>query len=136
MRHRKSGRKLNRDSSHRKALKKNLAVSIIQHESVKTTLAKAKEIRTFLEPLVTLAKKNNVNNQRTAYSRLGNKTAVAKLFSELGPRYRERPGGYLRIIKRGYRAGDKAPIAQVEFVDKVDPIKDIEGKTEAEEINA
>ncbi len=136
MRHRKSGRKLNRDSSHRKALKRNLAVSIIQHESVKTTLAKAKEIRTFLEPLVTLAKQNSVNNQRTAYSRLGNKTAVAKLFSELGPRYRERPGGYLRIIKRGYRAGDKAPIAQVEFVDKVDPIKDIEGKTEAEEINA
>lgn len=136
MRHRKSGRKLNRDSSHRKALKRNLAVSIIQHESVKTTLAKAKEIRTFLEPLVTLAKQNNVSNQRTAYSRLGNKTAVAKLFSELGPRYKERPGGYLRIIKRGYRPGDKAPIAQVEFVDKVEPTKDVEDKKEAKEINA
>jgi len=134
MRHRKSGRKLNRESSHRKALKRNLAISIIDHESVKTTLAKAKEIRTFLEPLITLAKLDNVNNQRIAYSRLGNKAAVAKLFSELGPRYKERPGGYLRIIKRGYRAGDKAPIAQVEFVDKELSSQPVDDK--AEEVKA
>ncbi|MCS5543445.1 MAG: 50S ribosomal protein L17, partial [SAR86 cluster bacterium] len=116
MRHRKSGRKLNRNSSHRESMKRNLASSIIEHESVKTTLAKAKEIRSFLEPLVTLAKLNNLSNQRKAFSKLQNKGAVAKLFSKLGPRYKERPGGYLRIIKRGYRGGDKAPIAQVEFV--------------------
>ena len=97
-------------------MKRNLASSIIEHESVKTTLAKAKEIRSFLEPLVTLAKLNNLSNQRKAFSKLQNKGAVAKLFSKLGPRYKERPGGYLRIIKRGYREGDKAPIAQVEFV--------------------
>ena len=116
MRHRKSGRKLNRNSSQRSALKKSLAISIIEHESIKTTLAKAKEIRGFLEPLVTLAKKNTVANQRLAYARLQSKQAVAKLFDELGPRYKDRPGGYLRVIKRGYRAGDKAPAAQVEFV--------------------
>ena len=116
MRHRKSGRKLNRNSSHRESMKRNLASSIIEHESVKTTLAKAKEIRSFLEPLVTLAKLNNLSNQRKAFSKLQNKGAVAKLFSKLGPRYKERPGAYLRIIKRGYRVGDKAPIAQVEFV--------------------
>mgnify|MGYP001446970752 FL=1 len=116
MRHRKSGRKLNRNSSQRSALKKSLAISIIEHESIKTTLAKAKEIRGFLEPLVTLAKKNTVANQRLAYARLQSKQAVAKLFDELGPRYKDRPGGYLRVIKRGYRPGDKAPAAQVEFV--------------------
>ena len=116
MRHRKSGRKLNRNSSQRSALKKSLAISIIDHESIKTTLAKAKEIRGFLEPLVTLAKKNTVANQRLAYARLQSKQAVAKLFDELGPRYKDRPGGYLRVIKRGYRPGDKAPAAQVEFV--------------------
>ena len=116
MRHRKSGRKLNRNSSQRSALKKSLAISIIEHESIKTTLAKAKEIRGFLEPLVTLAKKNTVANQRLAYARLQSKEAVAKLFDELGPRYKDRPGGYLRVIKRGYRPGDKAPAAQVEFV--------------------
>lgn len=116
MRHRKSGRKLNRNSSQRSALKKGLAISIIEHESVKTTLAKAKEIRGFLEPLVTLAKENSVANQRLAYARLQSKEAVAKLFDELGPRYKDRPGGYLRVIKRGYRPGDKAPAAQIEFV--------------------
>ena len=116
MRHRKSGRKLNRNSSQRSALKKSLAISIIEHESIKTTLAKAKEIRGFLEPLVTLAKENTVANQRLAYARLQSKQAVAKLFDELGPRYKDRPGGYLRVIKRGYRPGDKAPAAQVEFV--------------------
>ena len=97
-------------------MKKSLAISIIEHESVKTTLAKAKEIRGFLEPLVTLAKENTVANQRLAFSRLQSKEAVAKLFDELGPRYKDRPGGYLRVIKRGFRPGDKAPAAQVEFV--------------------
>ena len=116
MRHRKSGRKLNRNSPQRSALKKSLAISIIEHESIKTTLAKAKEIRGFLEPLVTLAKDNTVANQRLAFARLQSKEAVAKLFDELGPRYKNRPGGYLRVIKRGYRPGDKAPAAQVEFV--------------------
>ena len=136
MRHRKTGRKLNRNSSHRKALMRSLAISIILHESIKTTLAKAKEIRGFLEPLVTLAKENNVANQRKVYAKLRDKAAVAKLFNEIGPRFVERPGGYLRIIKRGYRPGDKAPIAQVEFVDKVEPTKDVEDKKEAKEINA
>ena len=118
MRHRKAGRKLNRNSPQRKSLKKSLAISIIEHESVRTTLAKAKEIRGFLEPLVTLAKDNTVANQRLAYSKLRSKEAVAKLFEELGPRYKDRPGGYLRVIKRGLRNGDKAPSAQVEFVDR------------------
>ena len=118
MRHRKTGRKLNRNSPQRNSLKKGLAISIIEHESVRTTLAKAKEIRGFLEPLVTLAKENTVANQRLAYSKLRSKEAVAKLFDELGPRYKDRPGGYLRVIKRGLRNGDKAPAAQVEFVDK------------------
>ena len=116
MRHRKTGRKLNRNSPQRGALMKGLAISIIEHESVRTTLAKAKEIRGFLEPLVTLAKRNTVANQRIAYARLQSKPAVAKLFDELGPRYADRPGGYLRIIKRGFRAGDKSPAAQIEFV--------------------
>ena len=119
MRHRKSGRKLNRNSPQRAALKRGLATSIIEHESVKTTVAKAKEIRGFLEPLVTLAKKNTVANQRLAFSRLQSKEAVAKLFEELGPRYKDRPGGYLRVIKRGFRPGDKAPAAQIEFVKEV-----------------
>ena len=120
MRHRKSGRKLNRNSPQRNSLKKNLAISIIEHESVRTTLAKAKEIRRFLEPLVTLAKENTVSNQRLAYSRLRSKDAVAKLFDELGPRYKDRPGGYLRVIKSGLRNGDKAPSAQIEFVDRME----------------
>ena len=116
MRHKKSGRKLNRNSSHRIAMKRSLAISIILHESIKTTLAKAKEIRSFLEPLVTLSKENNLANQRKAYSELRDRSAVSKLFNELGPRFKKRPGGYLRIIKRGYRPGDKAPIAQVELL--------------------
>ncbi len=118
MRHRKTGRKLNRNSPQRNSLKKGLAISIIEHESVSTTLAKAKEIRGFLEPLVTLAKENTVANQRLAYSKLRSKEAVAKLFDELGPRYKDRPGGYLRVIKSGLRNGDKAPSAQVEFVNR------------------
>ena len=118
MRHKKKGRKLNRNSPQRNSLKKSLAISIIGHESVRTTLAKAKEIRGFLEPLVTLAKENTVANQRLAYSKLRSKEAVAKLFDDLGPRYKDRPGGYLRVIKSGLRNGDKAPSAQVEFVDR------------------
>ena len=114
MRHRKTGRKLNRNSSHRIALMRTLAISIILHESIKTTLAK--EIRGFLEPLVTLAKENNVANQRKVYAKLRDKAAVAKLFNEIGPRFVERPGGYLRVIKRGHRPGDKSPIAQIEFL--------------------
>jgi len=131
MRHRKTGRKLNRNSPQRNSLKKNLAISIIEHESVRTTLAKAKEIRRFLEPLVTLAKENTVANQRLAYSKLRSKEAVAKLFNELGPRYKERPGGYLRVIKSGLRNGDKAPSAQIQFVDRPEdsPIEGIEEAT-------
>jgi len=122
MRHRKTGRKLNRNSPQRNSLKKGLAISIIEHESISTTLAKAKEIRGFLEPLVTLAKENTVANQRLAYSKLRSKVAVAKLFNELGPRYKDRPGGYLRVIKSGLRNGDKAPSAQVEFVDRQEQV--------------
>ena len=116
MRHRKKGRKLNRNSSHRIALMSTLAISIILHESIKTTLAKAKEIRAFLEPLLTLAKENTVANQRKVYAKLRDKAAVTKLFNEIGPRFVERPGGYLRVIKRGHRPGDKSPIAQIEFL--------------------
>jgi len=130
MRHKKKGRKLNRNSPQRNSLKKSLAISIIGHESVRTTLAKAKEIRGFLEPLVTLAKENTVANQRLAYSKLRSKEAVAKLFDELGPRYKDRPGGYLRVIKRGLRNGDKAPSAQVEFVDRQENLSLKEGLAE------
>ncbi len=129
MRHRKTGRKLNRNSPQRNSLMKSLAISIIEHESVSTTLAKAKEIRGFLEPLVTLAKENTVANQRLAFSKLRSKEAVSKLFDELGPRYKDRPGGYLRVIKSGLRNGDKAPRAQVEFVDRQEnnnPLEEIE----------
>ena len=122
MRHRKTGRKLNRNSPQRNSLKKGLAISIIEHESISTTLAKAKEIRGFLEPLITLAKENTVANQRLAYSKLRSKVAVAKLFDELGPRYKDRPGGYFRVIKSGLRNGDKAPSAQVEFVDRQEQV--------------
>ena len=126
MRHKKSGRKFNRNSSHRIALMRSLAISIILHESIKTTLAKAKEIRRFLEPLVTMAKENNVANQRRAFSKLRDKEAVSKLFNEIGPRFKERPGGYLRVIKRGYRSGDKSPMAQVEFLTEEKEILDQE----------
>ena len=118
MRHRKSGRKLNRNSSHRKAMLRSLACSVIIHESIKTTSAKAKEIKSFLEPLITLSKENTVANQRRAFATLRDKEAISKLFIDLGPRFKERPGGYLRIIKRGFRTGDKAPLVQVEFVTK------------------
>jgi len=118
MRHRKSGRKLNRNSSHRQAMFRNMAVSLIEHELIKTTLPKAKELRRVVEPLITLAKEDSVANRRLAFSRTRSKAAVGKLFDELGPRYQERPGGYLRIIKAGFRAGDNAPMAYVELVDR------------------
>ena len=118
MRHRKSGRQLGRNSSHRQAMFKNLTASLIEHEVIKTTLPKAKELRRHAEPLITMAKEDSVAKRRLAFSRLRNKDAVGKLFAELGPRYKERPGGYLRILKCGYRAGDKAPMAIVELVDR------------------
>jgi len=118
MRHRKSGRKLNRNSSHRKAMFKNMAASLVEHELIKTTLPKAKELRAIAEPLITLAKNDTVANRRLAFARTRDNAVVAKLFNELGPRYQARPGGYIRILKCGYRTGDKAPMAYVELVDR------------------
>ena len=118
MRHRKSGRQLNRNSSHRKAMFKNMACSLIEHEVIKTTLPKAKELKRVAEPLITLAKTDSVANRRLAFSRTGSKETVGKLFTDLGPRYAERPGGYTRILKCGFRAGDAAPMAFVELVDR------------------
>ena len=118
MRHLKSGRKLNRNSSHRKAMFRNMANSLFQHEIIKTTVPKAKELRRVAEPLITLAKSDSVAHRRLAFDRLRDKESVGKLFNELGPRYVERPGGYLRILKCGYRTGDKAPMAYVELVDR------------------
>ena len=124
MRHRMAGRKLNRVSSHRKAMLQNMAVALLKHEQIKTTLPKAKELRSYAEPLITLAKNDSVANRRLAFDRTRSKAAVGKLFEELGPRYQERPGGYIRILKCGYRAGDKAPMAFVELVDR--PAQDVE----------
>jgi len=118
MRHMNSGRQLSRTSSHRKAMFKNMAASLIKHELIRTTLPKAKELRRVAEPLITLAKADSVANRRLAFARLRDKVAVGKLFVELGPRYRERKGGYLRILKCGMRAGDNAPMAYVELVDR------------------
>ncbi|MFN2360275.1 MAG: 50S ribosomal protein L17 [Marinobacter sp.] len=116
MRHRKSGRKFSRTSAHRKSMFRNMTASLVDHELIKTTLPKAKELRRVAEPLITLAKNDSVANRRLAFSRLRDDAAVAKLFNELGPRYSERPGGYLRILKCGFRAGDNAPMAFVELV--------------------
>ncbi len=118
MRHRHSGRQLNRNSSHRKAMFRNMAASLVEHELIKTTLPKAKELRRVAEPLITLAKVDSVANRRLAFSRLRDKDSVSKLFNELGPRYEARPGGYVRIMKCGFRTGDKAPMAYVELVDR------------------
>ncbi|WFF38329.1 50S ribosomal protein L17 [Moraxella nasibovis] len=118
MRHRNSGVKLGRTSSHRKAMFQNMTNSLFEHELIKTTLVKAKELRRVAEPLITLAKEDSVANRRLAFSRTRNKVIVGKLFNELGPRYKTRPGGYLRIIKCGYRDGDNAPMAYVELVDR------------------
>jgi large subunit ribosomal protein L17 len=116
MRHQKSGRKFNRTSSHREAMFRNMSASLLKHELIRTTLPKAKELRRVAEPLITLAKTDGVANRRLAFSRLRDKEAVGKLFVELGPRYKERPGGYLRILKCGFRPGDNAPMAYVELV--------------------
>ncbi len=118
MRHLKSGRKLNRDSAHRKAMFRNMATSLFEHEIIKTTVPKAKELRRVAEPLITLAKEDSVAHRRKAFDRLRDRAAVTKLFNELGPRYADRPGGYLRIMKCGFRAGDNAPMAYVELVDR------------------
>ncbi len=118
MRHRLSGRQLGRNSSHRKAMFRNMSASLVEHELIKTTLPKAKELRRVIEPLITLAKVDSVANRRLANARLQSKEAVGKLFSDLGKRYATRPGGYVRILKCGFRAGDKAPMAYVELVDR------------------
>lgn len=118
MRHRLSGRQLGRKAPHRKAMFRNMTASLVEHELIKTTLPKAKELRRVAEPLITLAKQDSVANRRLAFARLNCKSAVGKLFSQLGPRYATRPGGYIRILKCGFRAGDKAPMAYVELVDR------------------
>ena len=118
MRHRKSGKQLNRNSSHRRAMFRNMMTSLFQHELIKTTLPKAKELRRFAEPLITLAKTDSVAGRRLAFNRLRDKAMVGKLFSDLGPRFQARPGGYLRILKCGFRPGDRAPMAIVESVDR------------------
>lgn len=118
MRHRKSGRQLNRNSSHRQAMFRNMASSLVVHEVIKTTVPKAKELRRVIEPLITLAKEDSVANRRLAFARTRDKAVVGKLFNDLGPRYSERPGGYTRIMKCGFRAGDNAPMAYVELVDR------------------
>jgi large subunit ribosomal protein L17 len=125
MRHRKSGRKFNINSSHRKALFSNMVSSLFKHELIKTTLPKAKELRSYAEPLITLSKEDSVAKRRLAFSRLRDRDVVTKLFNELGPRYKNRAGGYLRIMKCGFRPGDDAPMAYVELVDRpVSPIED------------
>ena len=124
MRHRLSGVKLNRNSSHRKAMFKNMAASLFEHETIKTTLPKAKELRRVAEPLITLAKVDTVANRRLAFARLRNEAMVAKLFNELGPRFKTRQGGYLRVLKAGMRKDDNAPMAIVALLDQVEPASD------------
>ena len=126
MRHRKSGRQLNRNSSHRKAMFSNMANSLFDHEIIKTTLPKAKELRRVAEPLITMAKNDSVANRRLAFSRLRDKAMVGKLFSTLGPRYKERAGGYTRIMKCGFRSGDTAPMAYIELVDRATEADSVE----------
>ena len=118
MRHKKSGRQLGRNSSHRKAMYRNMASSLIMHETIRTTVPKAKELRRVIEPMITLAKEDSVANRRLAFSRLRDKSSVGKLFRELGPRFKTRPGGYLRILKMGHRPGDAAPMALVQLMDQ------------------
>lgn len=125
MRHHHSGRQLNRNSSHRKAMFRNMVISLFQHEVIRTTLPKAKELRRVAEPLITLAKTDSVAKRRVAFSRLGDRNAVTKLFNELAPRFKNRQGGYMRVLKYGYRAGDKAPMAYVELVDRSDVDSDV-----------
>ncbi|MBL7002848.1 MAG: 50S ribosomal protein L17 [Gammaproteobacteria bacterium] len=124
MRHRKAGRKFNINSSHRKALFSNMVSSLFKHELIKTTLPKAKELRSYAEPLITLSKDDSVAKRRLAFSRLRDRDVVTKLFNELGPRYKNRAGGYLRIMKCGFRPGDDAPMAYVELVDRPIPVEE------------
>ncbi|MHB8473933.1 MAG: 50S ribosomal protein L17 [Gammaproteobacteria bacterium] len=124
MRHRNTGRQLSRDSSHRKATLRSLATALLRHEVIKTTVPKAKELRRVAEPLITLAKQDDVSKRRLAFDRLRDREVVTKLFNELGPRYQARPGGYLRILKCGNRAGDNAPMAYVELVDRPEVINE------------
>jgi len=131
MRHRHGLRKLNRTSEHRLAMLRNMCVSLVTHEAIKTTLPKAKELRRVVEPLITMGKSPTLANRRLAFSRLRDRDAVTKLFGELGPRYEKRPGGYTRILKMGFRVGDAAPMAYVELVDRPEPVAAEEAKTEA-----
>ena len=131
MRHRKSGRQLNRNASHRKAMFRNMSCSLFEHEVIKTTLPKAKELKRIAEPMITLAKVDSVANRRLIFSRTGSKAMVGKLFTDMGPRYVERPGGYTRILKCGFRAGDKAPMAYVELVDR--PLPDFDDVEEVDD---
>ena len=131
MRHRKSGRQLNRNASHRKAMFRNMSCSLFEHEVIKTTLPKAKELKRIAEPMITLAKVDSVANRRLIFSRTGSKAMVGKLFTDLGPRYVERPGGYTRILKCGFRAADKAPMAYVELVDR--PLPDFDDVEEVDD---
>jgi large subunit ribosomal protein L17 len=131
MRHRHGLRKLNRTSEHRLAMLRNMCVSLLTHEAIKTTLPKAKELRRVVEPLITMGKAPSLANKRLAFSRLRDRDAVVKLFGVLGPRYEKRPGGYTRILKMGFRVGDAAPMAFVELVDRPEPVAADEGKGEA-----
>lgn len=124
MRHRQSGRQLNRNSSHRKAMFRNMAASLFQHEVIRTTVPKAKELRRVVEPLITRAKTDSVANRRIVFDRIRDRGMVTKLFTELGPRYQERPGGYMRILKCGFRPGDNAPMAIVELVDRPELVEE------------
>lgn len=126
MHHRKTGRRLNRNSSHRKAMFQNMAASLLKHEMIKTTLAKAKELRRVVEPLITLAKTDNVANRRLAFARLRDDAAVAKLFKEVAVRHQSRPGGYCRVLKCGFRAGDSAPMAIIELTDRLNQLEQSE----------
>ena len=132
MRHRHGLRKLNRTSSHRLAMLRNMTVSLLRHEAIKTTVPKAKELRRVIEPILTLGKTDTLANKRLAFARLRDREIVGKLFSELGPRYATRNGGYLRILKMGFRVGDNAPMAYVELVDRPEPT-DVEAAPTAEE---
>ena len=131
MRHRKSGRQLNRNSSHRQAMFRNMASSLVKHELIKTTLPKAKELRRVVEPLITLANTDSVANRRLAFARTRDSEVVGKLFNDLGPRFAERPGGYTRILKCGFRAGDNAPMAYIELIDR--PVVEDEEEVQEEE---
>lgn len=133
MRHRHGLRKLNRTSSHRQAMLRNMMNSLIEHEAIKTTLPKAKELRKVIEPMITLAKKDSLANKRLAFNRLRDRDSVVKLFAVLGPRYQTRPGGYTRILKMGFRVGDNAPMAFVELVDRPDAVVESSDLQEAKE---